>query len=126
MRHFVHSFSTALIRLALQPISFLTQASNLSEWHPRETPEKPIRSLSLPCAWLLTTSSTICQLSFDYYPDLGVGSFCTMALMEQLLKMQRDDIKIDLITTMHNQEGYFHPETCELDQYGLLLKIYMC
>ena len=59
-------------------------------------------------------------LSFDYYPDLGVGSFRTMALMEQLLKMQRDDIKIDLITTMHNQEGYFHPETCELEQYGQL------
>ncbi|MCX7090998.1 MAG: glycosyltransferase family 4 protein [Legionellales bacterium] len=59
-------------------------------------------------------------LSFDYYPDSGVGSFRTMALMEQLLKMQRDDIKIDLITTMHNQEGYFSPETCELEHYGQL------
>ena len=39
-------------------------------------------------------------LSYDYYPDLSLGSTRTASLIEHLLKMQRSDIKIDLITTM--------------------------
>ncbi len=59
-------------------------------------------------------------LSFDYYPDSGVGSFRMTALMEQLLKMQRDDIKIDLITTMHTHKNHFQSDVCELEHYGQL------
>ena len=45
-------------------------------------------------------------LSFDYYPDVGVGSMRTAALIDHFLKLQRSDIKIDLITTMpHRYSG---------------------
>lgn len=39
-------------------------------------------------------------LSFDYAPDVSIGALRTVALVEHLLKMQRKDVKIDLITTM--------------------------
>ena len=59
-------------------------------------------------------------LSFDYYPDVGVGSMRTAALIEHLLKMQRSDIKINLITTMPHHYRGVQPTVPELEHQDQL------
>jgi glycosyltransferase involved in cell wall biosynthesis len=59
-------------------------------------------------------------LSFDYYPDVGIGALRTAALIEHLLKMQRSDIKIDLITTMPHRYLGVQSSVPELEYYDQL------
>lgn len=54
-------------------------------------------------------------LSFYYYPDLGAGSFRTAALIEQLLRINRDDIKIDVITTLPNRYASYPISALEVE-----------
>lgn len=54
-------------------------------------------------------------LSFYYYPDLGAGSFRTAALIEHLQRHKREDISIDLITTMPNRYASFCISAPELE-----------
>lgn len=54
-------------------------------------------------------------LSFYYYPDLGSGSFRTAALIDHLQRQKREDISIDLITTMPNRYASFRVSAPELE-----------
>lgn len=61
-------------------------------------------------------------LAFDYYPDSSIGSLRTTALIDNLLKMGRQDIKIELITTMPNANRHDAQTAPELE-YRDQLKI---
>jgi len=58
-------------------------------------------------------------LSFYFRPDLSAGSFRTTALVDALLSA-RDDLEIEIITTLPNRYSRFSPEAPEFEESGRL------
>lgn len=55
-------------------------------------------------------------LSFYYYPDLCPGSFRCKALVDQLQQRPKDNVEIDVITTVPNRYATFKVDVLNIEQ----------